>query len=73
MNVRKTNNKVEIISDYDSSSDLMLTIGRVSKNNAWQISDAYLFPNSTDSLSDPSHFLIKKILEASPYTSSILS
>ncbi|WP_165004314.1 MULTISPECIES: hypothetical protein [unclassified Enterococcus] len=52
MDVRKTSNKIEIISSYDHSSDLMLTIKRVSKNNTWQISDAYLIPKTVDSLSN---------------------
>ncbi|AND71521.1 MULTISPECIES: hypothetical protein [Enterococcus] len=48
LEVRKTENQIEAISHYDQLNDLMLTIGKVSKNQTWQISNAYLLPLSTE-------------------------
>ncbi|MBO1090060.1 hypothetical protein [Enterococcus hirae] len=52
MHVRKTKDRIEIITSYDEKNDLMLTIGKVSKNNTWQISNAYLIYNSGNELTD---------------------
>lgn len=52
MDVKKTANQIEAISRYDQLNDLMLTIGKVSKNQTWQISNAYLLPLSTENVTD---------------------
>lgn len=52
MDVKKTANQIEVISRYDQLNDLMLTIGKVSKNQTWQISNAYLLPLSTENVTD---------------------
>ncbi|MBE8787329.1 hypothetical protein [Enterococcus hirae] len=52
MDVKKTANQIEAISNYDQQNDLMLTIGKVSKNQTWQISNAYLLPLSTENITD---------------------
>ena len=52
LEVRKTENQIEAISHYDQLNDLMLTIGKVSNNQTWQISNAYLLPLSTENVTD---------------------
>lgn len=52
LEVRKTENQIEAISHYDQLNDLMLTIGKISNNQTWQISNAYLLPLSTENVTD---------------------
>ncbi|EOS7926565.1 hypothetical protein AB1I58_07125 [Enterococcus hirae] len=52
MEVNKTANQIEVISHYDQLNVWILTIGKVSKNQTWQISNAYLLPLSTENATD---------------------
>lgn len=66
MNIRKTEGTIEILSQYDKENDLLLTIGRVSNNNTWQISNAYLVTNKQKSANEK--FDGEKILLNRVYT-----
>ena len=49
--VRKTTDKLEVLSKYDVLNDLKMTFGKVSTNQTWQISNFYLLPNETPTVS----------------------
>lgn len=66
MSVRKNDKSIEFLSRYDKNNFLLLTIGRVSNNNTWQISNAYLVPEKN--FSDKSNFDGEKKILNSVYT-----
>lgn len=47
---RKSDDRLEILSKYDSTQDLKLTFGRISANNTWQFSGAWLLGNTGKSV-----------------------
>ncbi|MDT7016994.1 hypothetical protein [Latilactobacillus curvatus] len=50
MFTRKLDDRLEILSKYDTTKDLKLTFGRISTNNTWQFSGAWLLNNTGKSV-----------------------